>query len=51
MPNFSTWGNHMPQAPSIRLIAQVHGHKAVGHGGGINGFSTVIWLAIEEDAV
>ena len=32
-------------------IAQVHGHKAVGHGGGINGFSTVIWRAIEEDAV
>jgi CubicO group peptidase (beta-lactamase class C family) len=31
-------------------IAQVHGHKAVGHGGGINGFSTVIWRAIEEDA-
>lgn len=32
-------------------IAQVHGHKTVGHGGGINGFSTVIWRAIEEDAV
>jgi CubicO group peptidase (beta-lactamase class C family) len=32
-------------------ISQVHGHKAVGHGGGINGFSTVIWRAIEEDAV
>jgi len=31
-------------------IAQEHGHKAVGHGGGINGFSTVIWRAIEEDA-
>jgi len=31
-------------------IAQMHGHKAVGHGGGINGFSTVIWRAIEEDA-
>lgn len=31
-------------------ITQVHGHKAVGHGGGINGFSTVIWRAIEEDA-
>ena len=31
-------------------IAQVHGHTAVGHGGGINGFSTVIWRAIEEDA-
>jgi len=31
-------------------IAQAHGHKAVGHGGGINGFSTVIWRAIEEDA-
>ncbi len=26
-------------------ISQVHGHKAVGHGGGINGFSTVIWRA------
>jgi D-alanyl-D-alanine carboxypeptidase len=32
-------------------ISQVHGHKAVGHGGGINGFSTVIWRAIEEDAI
>ena len=32
-------------------IAQVHGHKTVGHGGGINGFSTVMWRAIEEDAV
>jgi hypothetical protein len=31
-------------------IAQVHADKAVGHGGGINGFSTVIWRAIEEDA-
>ncbi len=31
-------------------ITQVHGHKAVGHGGGINGFSTVIWRAIDEDA-
>ena len=31
-------------------IAQVRGHKAVGHGGGINGFSSVIWRAIEEDA-
>jgi CubicO group peptidase (beta-lactamase class C family) len=31
-------------------ITQVHGHKAVGHGGGINGFSTVIWRAIEEGA-
>ena len=30
-------------------IAQVHGHKTVGHGGGINGFSTVIWRAVEED--
>ena len=29
---------------------KVHGHKVVGHGGGINGFSTVIWRAIEEDA-
>jgi CubicO group peptidase (beta-lactamase class C family) len=32
-------------------ITRVHGHKTVGHGGGINGFSTVIWRAIEEDAV
>jgi CubicO group peptidase (beta-lactamase class C family) len=32
-------------------IAQVHGHRAVGHGGGINGFRTVIWRAIEENAV
>lgn len=32
-------------------IEQVHGHKTVGHGGGINGFSTVIWRAIKEDAV
>ena len=31
-------------------IGQMHGHKTVGHGGGINGFSTVIWRAIEEDA-
>ena len=31
-------------------VSQVHGHKAVGHGGGINGFSTVIWRAVEEDA-
>ena len=31
-------------------ISKVHGHKTVGHGGGINGFSTVIWRAIEEDA-
>ena len=30
-------------------ITNVHGHKAVGHGGGINGFSTVIWRAIKED--
>jgi D-alanyl-D-alanine carboxypeptidase len=30
-------------------IMQVHGHKVVGHGGGINGFSTVIYRAIEED--
>jgi len=49
-PNEYEWG------PGIRYgygwgIAQVHGHKAVGHGGGINGFSTVIWRAIEEDAV
>lgn len=32
-------------------IENIHGHKAVGHGGGINGFSTVIVRAIEEDAV
>jgi CubicO group peptidase (beta-lactamase class C family) len=32
-------------------ITEVHGHKVVGHGGGINGFSTVIWRAVEEDAV
>jgi len=32
-------------------IQQQHGHKVVGHGGGINGFSTVIRRAIEEDAV
>lgn len=31
-------------------IEQVHGHKTVGHGGGINGFSTVFRGAIEEDA-
>ena len=31
-------------------ISKVHGHKTVGHGGGINGFSTVIFRAIEEDA-
>ena len=28
----------------------MHGHKTVGHGGGINGFSTVLRRAIEEDA-
>ena len=33
------------------FIEQQHGHKIVGHGGGINGFSTVIRRAIEEDAV
>ncbi len=49
-PNEYDWG------PGIKYgygwgISQVHGHKAVGHGGGINGFSTVIWRAIEEDAV
>ncbi|HEY3741542.1 MAG TPA: serine hydrolase domain-containing protein [Bryobacteraceae bacterium] len=33
------------------FIEQQHGHKTVGHGGGINGFSTVIRRAIEEDAV
>lgn len=32
-------------------ITQLHGHKAVEHGGGINGFSSVMWRAIEEDAV
>jgi CubicO group peptidase (beta-lactamase class C family) len=32
-------------------ISRVHGRTAVGHGGGINGFSTVIWRAIEADAV
>jgi CubicO group peptidase (beta-lactamase class C family) len=31
-------------------ITQIHGHKVVGHGGGINGFATVIWRAIEEDS-
>lgn len=31
-------------------IENIHGHKTVGHGGGINGFSTVIIRAIEEDA-
>jgi Beta-lactamase len=31
-------------------IAQVHGHRVVGHGGGISGFSTVLWRAIEENA-
>jgi CubicO group peptidase (beta-lactamase class C family) len=49
-PNEFDWG------PGIKYgygwgVSQVHGHKAVGHGGGINGFSTVIWRAIEEDAV
>ena len=33
------------------FIEMQHGHKTVGHGGGINGFSTVIRRAIEEDAV
>ena len=32
-------------------IAQVHGYTTVGHGGGINGFITVTWRVIEEDAV
>lgn len=31
-------------------IQQMHGHKTVGHGGGINGFATVFRRAIEEDA-
>lgn len=31
-------------------ISRINDRKAVGHGGGINGFSTVIWRAIEEDA-
>ncbi len=48
-PNQFDWG------PGIKYgygwgITEMHGHKAVGHGGGINGFSTVIWRAIEEDA-
>lgn len=30
-------------------ISKVNGHKTVGHGGGINGFSSVIYRAIEED--
>ena len=47
--------NNFDWAPGIKYgygwgIAQAHGHKSVGHGGGINGFSTVIWRAIEEDA-
>ena len=33
------------------FIEAQRGHKTVGHGGGINGFSTVIQRAIEEDAV
>ena len=33
------------------FIEQQHGHKVVGHGGGINGFSTVIRRALEEDTV
>jgi CubicO group peptidase (beta-lactamase class C family) len=47
--------NQFDWAPGIKYgygwgITQIHGHKVVGHGGGINGFSTVIWRAIEEDA-
>ena len=49
-------GHGLEMGPGIQYgygwgVAQIHGHKAVGHGGGINGFSTVIWRAIEEDAV
>lgn len=33
-----------------RGIEQLHGHKTVGHGGGINEFGTVLRRAIEEDA-
>ena len=33
------------------FVEKQHGHTVVGHGGGINGFSTVIRRAIEEDAV
>lgn len=32
-------------------IAPVHGHKHVGHGGGINGFSTYIGRFPDDDAV
>ena len=32
-------------------IGELDGHKLVGHGGGINGFSTVIWRAIDQDVV
>jgi CubicO group peptidase (beta-lactamase class C family) len=43
-------------APGIQYgygwgTATVAGRQAVGHGGGINGFSTVIWRAVEQDAV
>jgi CubicO group peptidase (beta-lactamase class C family) len=48
-PNEYDWGQGIKYGYGWG-IAQVHGHKAVGHGGGINGFSTVIWRAIEEDA-
>jgi CubicO group peptidase (beta-lactamase class C family) len=49
-PNKFDWG------PGIKYgygwgVEQIHGHKTVGHGGGINGFSTIIIRAIEEDAV
>jgi D-alanyl-D-alanine carboxypeptidase len=43
-PNLGTYGYGW-------FIEPQHGHKTVGHGGGINGFSTVIRRAIEEDAV
>jgi hypothetical protein len=43
-PNLSNYGYGW-------FIEQQHAHKTVGHGGGINGFSTVIRRAIEEDAV
>lgn len=49
-PNPHEWG------PGIRYgygwgITGIGGTKAVGHGGGINGFSTVIWRDIDRDAV
>lgn len=33
------------------IVAEVKGHKAVGHDGGINGFSTTIWRAVDADAL